>query len=103
MSLLEFFRKKNQDKKEVNILDLQKDDICYYDKFKTPFKVVETGKTERGVYFVEIKNEKSGHSYIFVDNYTVKVESAYVLKPKSKEDKSEKNILDQINPFARMN
>ncbi|MDX2302126.1 MAG: hypothetical protein NW226_04965 [Microscillaceae bacterium] len=103
MSLLTFFKKRHPNKKEVNILDLHKDDICYYDNFKSPFKVIETGRTERGVYFVEIKNEKSGQSFIFVDNYRVKVENEYTLRPNPEKNGIEKSPFERINPFARMN
>lgn len=63
-------------RKKVNVLSLKLNDMCYYNNHKEPFLVTETGQTKRGVFFVEIKNLKSGRSHIFTDYYPVLVEEA---------------------------
>jgi hypothetical protein len=69
-----FTKKKGLNKKKVNILGLQINDLCYYNNHKDPFKVTETGFTNRGVFFVEIQNIKSGKSHIFTDSFPVLVD-----------------------------
>ncbi len=78
MNFLTFFKTntdpRRRGNKRVNILDLEKDAICYYGEEKTPFRVVERGMTNRGVFFVEIRSLKSGKAHLFIDQYYVSVD-----------------------------
>jgi hypothetical protein len=56
-----FTKEKVLAKRKINVLQLQPNDICYYNNHKDPFRVTETGYTNRGVFFVEICNTKSGY------------------------------------------
>lgn len=78
MSIFSIFKGNSKQEVEVkvNILSLKQNDYCYYGNYKEPFKVIETGETNRGVYFVEIKSTRNSKSFIFTDNYYVNVASS---------------------------
>lgn len=60
--------------KEVNVLSLQPDDLCYYGSYQSPFKVTDKGTTNRGVEYIEIKHLRSGKSHLFTDKYVVRIQ-----------------------------
>lgn len=74
--MLSFFapKKKTPSYKKMDIFDLKQNDTCFYGGHSSPFKVVESSSTTKGVIYVEIKNEKSGKKYLFTDKTTVLVE-----------------------------
>ncbi len=67
-------KKKASSYRKVSVLQLRTNDTCFYGGHSTPFTVTEADLTKRGVFFVEIKNAKSGKSYLFTDNTMVLVE-----------------------------
>jgi|GEM_PF-2310865 hypothetical protein len=64
-----------QDLKKIDILKLQPNDVCYYEKFKEPFIVSEVATTGRGVFYVEITHTKTKRTFVFTDFYPVMVAS----------------------------
>jgi hypothetical protein len=71
-----FKKKPSAAKRKVNVMSLQLNDWCYYDNHKDPFMVTESGQTSRGVFFVEIKNLKSGKTHIFTDYFPVMIDES---------------------------
>ena len=74
--MLSFFttKKKTPSYRKVSVLELKQDDTCFYGGHSSPFRVTEASSTSKGVNYIEIKNEKSGKKYLFIDNTTVLVE-----------------------------
>ncbi len=58
---------------KIDVMKLQPNDLCYYDKFKDPFVVSEVATTSRGVFYVEISNPKTKRTFVFTDFYPVAV------------------------------
>ncbi len=58
---------------EIDVMKLQPNDLCYYDKFKSPFIVSEVATTTRGVFYVEISNPRTKRTFVFTDFYPVAV------------------------------
>jgi hypothetical protein len=73
-SLFSSEKKKNPTYRKVNVFNLKENDVCFYNGHSAPFTVVEATESAKGVYYVEIKNAKSGKKYLFTDNTTVLVE-----------------------------
>lgn len=74
MSIFSIFRGNKQvESTKVNILSLKPNQYCYYGNYREPFRVVEAGETNRGVYYVEIKSTKNNKAFIFTDNYYVDI------------------------------
>ncbi len=74
MLSLFFNKKKTPSYRKTNILDLKQNDTCFYGGHSSPFTVVDANSTTKGLYYVEIKNAKSGKKYLFTENTTVLVE-----------------------------
>lgn len=68
-------KKKTTSYRKVSVLNLKPNDTCFYNGHSAPFTVTEADFSKRGVFFVEIKNPKSGKSYLFTDNTMVLVEA----------------------------
>jgi len=68
MSIFSIFKSNNKQEvdEKVNILSLKENDYCYYGNYKEPFKVIEAGETNRGVYFVEIKSTKNNKQTMYI-------------------------------------
>ncbi len=58
---------------KIDVLKLQPNDVCYYEKFKEPFTVTEVATTGRGVFYVEIAHSKTKRTFVFTDFYPVLV------------------------------
>lgn len=61
--------------KKIDVMKLQPNDECFYDKFKDPFVVSEVATTNRGVFYVEISNLRTKRTFVFTDFYPVTVSS----------------------------
>lgn len=59
--------------RKIDVMKLQPNDVCYYDKFKDPFVVSEVATTSRGVFYVEISNPRTKRTFVFTDFYPVAV------------------------------
>ena len=68
-------KKKSTNYRKVNVLQLKPNDTCFYGGHSSPFTVTEVDYSNRGVFFVEIKNSRSGKSYLFTDSTFVLVEA----------------------------
>lgn len=76
MQFSSIFRKKKQSntRQKVNVFSLETGSTCYYNGYKTPFRVEEKGVTESGVPFVEIVSVNTAKKYLFTQKHLVEIE-----------------------------